>query len=64
MQAAFRETLRVNATNCAFAGFFELDGAPSRIDHAALSPEKTTASGVGSFRRGYFTFIMIKIGNP
>jgi hypothetical protein len=53
-----------DTTNCAFRGYLEVNDTPNHIDHATLSPEKTFGSGVGSYRDGFFTFTMIKTGNP
>jgi hypothetical protein len=53
-----------DTTNCAFSGYLEVNETPNHIDHATLSPEKTFGSGVGSYRDGFFTFTMIKTGNP
>ena len=50
--------------NCAFTGYLDVNETPNRVDHATLSPEKTFGSGVGSYRSGFFTFTIIKTGNP
>ena len=53
-----------DTTHCAFRGYLEVDETPNHIDHATLSLEKTFGSGVGSYHSGFFTFTMIKTGNP
>ena len=53
-----------DTTNCAFTGYLDVNETPNRVDHATLSAEKTFGSGVGSYRDGFFTFTMIKTGNP
>lgn len=53
-----------DTTNCTFTGYLDVNETPNRVDHATLSPEKTFGSGVGSYRDGFFTFTIIKTGNP
>lgn len=53
-----------DTTNCAFTGYLDVNETPNRVDHATLSAEKTFGGGVGSYHDGFFTFTMIKTGDP
>ena len=64
LQFAFGEIEIADTANCTFIGYLHVNDTMSRIHHATLSPEKSVGSGVGEYPDGYFTFTMIKTGNP
>lgn len=64
LQITFGEIEIADTANCTFIGHFQADDTPNRVHHATLSPEKSFASGVGEYPDGFFTFTMIKTGNP
>ena len=64
LQITFGEIEIADTANCAFIGYFDLNDTTNRVHHATLSPEKSVGSGVGGYPDGFFTFTMIKIGNP
>jgi hypothetical protein len=64
LQITFGQIEIADTANCTFIGYFDVNDTPNRVHHATISPEKTFGSGVGGYRDGFFTFTMIKTGNP
>lgn len=64
LEFMFGEIEVADTVNCTFIGHFQVNETSIRVHHATLSPEKSFASGVGEFPDGFFTFTMIKTGNP
>jgi hypothetical protein len=64
LQIKFGEIEIADTANCTFTGYFGADDTMSRVHHATLTPEKSVGSGVGGYADGFFTFTMIKTGNP